>query len=178
MTDTTAQIQAKGCQSTGITEDMAIRLHDQLGKKLIAIVELEAVTRTENSEGKQKVGLRILTVEPAVDSIGETHLRDVQRALFMNRRLDDGQPQLPGDEPEPTVKEVIENRGAAVIERDEDGEVTGLWDGDTTEDTPREPSTIGSPFTQPTDDEPDDDPSSDGDSDDEPTVDDDPEDAA
>jgi hypothetical protein len=101
MTDTTAAIAAKGCQSTGITEDLAVKLHDQLGKKIMAVVELEAAARTENTDGKQKVALRILSVEPAVDEIGESHLRDFQRALFMNRRMDEDQPTLDGDEPSP-----------------------------------------------------------------------------
>jgi hypothetical protein len=129
VTDTTAAIAAKGCQSTGITEDLAVRLHDQLGKKIMAVVELEAAARTENTDGKQKVALRILSVEPAVDQIGEDHLRDFQRALFMNRRTDEMQPTLDGDEPEPTVKDVLA-QSQGLLERGDDGEVTGLWNGD------------------------------------------------
>lgn len=132
MTDTTAKIAGKGCSSTGITEDIAVRYHDQLGKKMIAIVELVSDTRTEKKDGKQTVGLSILSIEPATDQIAEDHLRDVQRALFMNRRMDEGQPTLEGDEPEPTVKQVVEARGQAILERDEEtGEITGLWDGNT-----------------------------------------------
>lgn len=136
MTDTTAQIAAKGCQSTGITEELAVKMHDQLGKKLMAIVELESVSRTENSEGKSTVQLRILSVEPATQQIADDHLRNFQRALYYERGVADGQPQLPGDEPEPTVKEVAEARGEALLQRDDAGEVSGLWDGNTADEEP------------------------------------------
>lgn len=127
MTDTTAaKIAAKGCSATGITEELAIKLHDQLGKKVMAVVELEAAARTEDSDGNQKVQLRILSVEPATEKIAEDHLREFQRALYYNRQLDDAQPTL-GDGPEPTVKDVL-GRGESLLDRDDDGNPV-LWDG-------------------------------------------------
>ena len=131
MTDTTAQIAAKGCQSTGITEDLAIKLHDQLGKKVMAVVELVAEARSEKKDGKQKVVLSILSVEPATENIAEDHLRNFQRAMFMNRRLhsEEEQPTLDtGDDVEPTVADVIAHADTALLGVGPDGEPR-LWDG-------------------------------------------------
>lgn len=130
MNDTTAKILAKGCQSTGITEELAGRLHDQLGKKVMAVVELESTSRTEHTDGKETVQLRILSVEPAVEQIADDHLRTFQRALFVNRARDEGQPTLDGDEPSPSVADVVNGRGHALIERDDAGEPVGIWNGD------------------------------------------------
>jgi hypothetical protein len=133
VTDTTAKIKAKGCQSTGITEELAIKLHDQLDKKVIAIVELKSSSRTEKADGKQIVDLEILSVEPATETIAEDHLREFQRALYYNRAVDEAQPTL-DDGPEPTVKDVL-GRGASLLEHDDDsGEVIGLWDGNDDQD--------------------------------------------
>lgn len=130
MTDTTAKIKAKGCSATGITEELAIKLHDQLDKKLIAIVELKSSSRTEKADGKQIVDLEILTVEPATDTLAEDHLREFARALYYNRAVDDAQPTLDGnDGPEPTVKDVL-GRGQSLLDHDADGEPR-LWDGTT-----------------------------------------------
>ena len=139
---TTAQIKAKGCQSTGITEELATKFHDQLGKTVMAIVELRSDSRTEHTDGDQKVTLEILSVEPAVDEAGdaEAHLRDLQRAMFMNRRLtsEDDQPTLDStDDLEPKVDDVIAARRALGDLDDLDD----LPDEDTLEEP--EPATTG-----------------------------------
>lgn len=149
MTDTVAKIAAKGCNATGITEELATRLHDQLGKKLMAVVELEAAARTEKSDGNQAVQLRILSVEPATDQLAEDHLREFARALYYNRAVDEAQPTL-DDGPEPTVKEVL-GRGKSLLDHDDDGQVVGLWDGNTDPDdgpgtTGEELQMLGAPF--------------------------------
>lgn len=111
MTDTTAQILAKGCQSTGITEELAGQLHDQLGMKLMCIVELVSQDRGENLDGKECVQLKILSVEPATDNRDSDHLRDLQRAMYHGRKLhdEDAQPQLDGvGDVEPTADQVID----------------------------------------------------------------------
>ena len=130
MTDTTAKIKAKGCQSTGITEEIAIKLHDQLDKKIIAVVELKSSSRTEKADGKQIVDLEILSVEPATEHLAEDHLREFARALYYNRAVDEQQPTL-DDGPEPTVKDVL-GRGQSLLEHDDDGEPR-LWDGQTSD---------------------------------------------
>lgn len=107
MTDTTANIAAKGCNSTGITENLAEKLHAQLGKKVMAVVELVAESRAENLKGKDKVTLSILTIEPAPDHHTEEHLRELARAFYFERALDEAQPTLDGAGPERTVKDVM-----------------------------------------------------------------------
>lgn len=106
---TTAQIAAKGCSGTGITEELAEKLHAQLGRKVVAVVELVAETRTENRAGDEKVALSILTIEPAPNTATEDHLRNLARAFHYERKLSEDGPQLiaPGDGPEPTVKDVL-----------------------------------------------------------------------
>lgn len=112
MSDTTASIKAKGCESTGITEDVAEKLYKGLGSHLIAIVELEAHARTEDADGNQRVLLRIKTIEPCLDDAAtEDVLRQIQRALHGARRDRTEGPMLPIDgasDREPTVQEVVE----------------------------------------------------------------------
>lgn len=106
---TTATIKAKGCSSTGITEELAKRCHDQLGRKVLAVVELQASSRTENRDGDEKVSLEILTIEPAPDSTTESHLRELARSFYYERQLAEGQaPTLEyGDSPEPDLEAVL-----------------------------------------------------------------------
>jgi hypothetical protein len=106
---TTANIAAKGCSGTGITEELADALHGQLGRKVVAVVELVAEARTENRAGDEKVALSILTIEPAPTRETEDHLRNLARSFHYERKLTEDGPQLvtPGDGPEPTVKDVL-----------------------------------------------------------------------
>ncbi|MDP9820408.1 hypothetical protein [Nocardioides massiliensis] len=130
MSDTTAKIRAKGLNATGITDDMATRFADQESGHLIAVVELEVAAVSKNvTSGDRAVDLVITHIEPATTTLAEDHLREFQRALFYNRKVDDNGDQLPldgGDEP--TVEQV-RGHGAALVEHDESGEVIGLWDG-------------------------------------------------
>ncbi|WP_435744951.1 hypothetical protein [Nocardioides sp. SYSU DS0663] len=127
---TTAKIAAKGCTNTGLTEDLAKRLHDQLGKTIVAVVELTAETRTENKAGDETVVLSINTIEVAPNSLTEDHLRDLARAFHYERKLAEDGPQLlePGDGPEPRVADVLQF-GRSVITTD-DGETRLLTDDD------------------------------------------------
>jgi hypothetical protein len=108
---TTAQIAAKGCSSTGITEDLAKRLHDSLGKTIVAVVELTSENRSENRDGDEKVKLVINTIEPAPEGMAADHVRELARSFHYERKLadgeTDGQLPLPGDSPEPKVEEVL-----------------------------------------------------------------------
>lgn len=106
---TTAKITAKGTSNTGITEDLAKRCHDQLGRKVLAVVELVAETRSENRKGDEQVSLSILTVEPAPDGMTENHLRELARSFYYERQLAEGQaPTLEfGDNPEPDLASVL-----------------------------------------------------------------------
>ena len=134
MTDTTAQIAAKGCSSTGITEDLAQSLHANLGKKVVAVVELVSEARSEKRDGKEKVVLSILTIEPAPNAATEDHLRELARAFHYERKLAEDGPQLlePGDGPAPSVKGVLE-QAKGVLTSDDDGEPR-LFTGDPLDD--------------------------------------------
>ena len=128
---TTAKIAAKGCTNTGLTEEIASRLHDQLGKTIVAVVELTAEARSENKAGDEQVKLTIGTIEVAPNSLTEDHLRDLARAFHYERKLAEDGPQLmePGDGPEPKVADVLQ-LGRSVITPDDDGETRLLTDDD------------------------------------------------
>ena len=106
---TTAQIAAKGCQNTGITEELAKRLHDNLGKTIVAIVELTADARTENRDGDEKVKLSIGTIEVAPDGDAAEHVRELARLFHYERGLtEDGDTlDYDGDGPAPKVADVL-----------------------------------------------------------------------
>lgn len=103
---TTAKIAAKGCQDTGLTEDLAKRYHDQLGRKGIAIVEFCSETRTEKRSGDETVGLSILTFEPAPSDLAEDHLRELARGFYYERGIADGQLALE-ETLEPKVADIL-----------------------------------------------------------------------
>lgn len=108
---TTAKIASKGTNNTGITEDLAKRCHDQLGKKVLAVVELVAESRSEKRNGDESVSLSILTLEPAPNGTTEEHLRELARSFYYERQLAEGQaPTLEyGDgHTEPDVETVLQ----------------------------------------------------------------------
>lgn len=88
---TTAKIASKGCKDTGITEDIAQTLHNNLGRSVIAVVELVAESRSEKRNGDEAVTLTINYIEPATTAAAEEHLRELQRGLYYERQLADGQ---------------------------------------------------------------------------------------
>lgn len=120
MSATTAKIRAKGCETTGLNEDLARKLFDAgAGKYLMAVIELEVVQpHGPDVEGKRSVDLVITQVEPATDTKLDEHLRDLTRALHANRKLHDEneQPTLDtGDDIEPTVAGVMAAGAAQVL---------------------------------------------------------------
>lgn len=105
---TTAKIAAKGCQNTGITEELAKRLHDNLGRTIVAVVEITSESRTEKRNGDEHVGLSIGMIEVAPDGDASEHIRELARLFHYERQIADGQPTLDGDDgPEPTVSDVL-----------------------------------------------------------------------
>lgn len=107
---TTAKIAAKGTNDTGITETLAKRCHDQLGRKVLAVVELVAESRSEKRSGDESVSLSILTIEPAPNQATEDHLRELARSFSYERRLAEGADMpIPGtgDNIEPDLKTVL-----------------------------------------------------------------------
>lgn len=132
MTDTNVKIRAKGCASTGVTDDLATQMYANKGSRYMAIIELKVEETHEKADGDRKVDLIITELEPVVDGklngTLDEHVRTIQAALYRNRKLvEDGQ-TLPFDSQgdEPTVEGVIA-AGRALVEEDEDG--PKLWDG-------------------------------------------------
>lgn len=128
---TTAKIAAKGCTSTGITEELAESLRSRLGQNIVAVVELVSEARSEKRNGDESVVLNILTVEPAPNSTTEDHLRELARAFYYERKLHEDGPQLgdPDDGPAPKIGDVI-NQGKGVLTETEDGEPRLVTDAD------------------------------------------------
>lgn len=110
MTDTTAQIRAKKTGNTGLTEELAKKFADAEHGHLMAIVELKVVTvHKDVDSGDRQVDFVITDLEP-VDAMAEDHVRGLQRAHFMNRKLhsEDGQLAIDTrDDLEPTVEQVL-----------------------------------------------------------------------
>lgn len=110
MTDINVKIAAKGCDNTGITDQIATALHANLGHKIVAVVELASEARTEKRDGSENVTLSILTLEPAPDSMTADHLRELARAFHFERQLDTrapGQLRLDDGSTEPKVADVL-----------------------------------------------------------------------
>lgn len=106
---TTAKIAAKGCKNTGLTEDIAKTLHDNLGKTIIAVVELTADARTENRDGDETVKLNIGMIEVAPEGMAADHVRELARSFHYERRLAEDGPTITHEleGPEPKVAEVL-----------------------------------------------------------------------
>lgn len=107
MTDTTAKILAKGCENTGLTEEIANDLFRKVGNHFMAIVELEVVyPHGPNTDGKRRIDLRLTQVEPAIDDNLDDHLRELTRVLHFNRQVAKEGPTLDSAD-EPSVDDVL-----------------------------------------------------------------------
>lgn len=154
MTDTTANIRAKKCGNTGLTEDIAKRFADAESGHLLAIVELKVDEVHKKADGAdRKVDFIVTTIEPVMDHLAEDHVRGLQRALFMNRKLhsDDEQLQLDtASDREQTVGEVVAG-GAhflADLDDEDDTDEEPEDDGDPEAEQPAAVGTsVGNPFT-------------------------------
>lgn len=106
---TTANLKAVTTTAHGMTEPIAKQFFDQKGKKGLAIIEFRSAGFHEALDDKDKVDLEILSFE-VVDEAAEEHVRGLQRALFMNRKLKSEDEQLTLDSAEdlePTVADVM-----------------------------------------------------------------------
>lgn len=140
---TTAKIAAKGTKGTGITEQLAAALHDNLGKTVLAVVELRSESRGENLKGDETVHLAIQTLEVIPEDVGAAeHVRELAKVAHYNRKLAEDGPKLPvpGDDIEPKVADVLA-AGAALAPhvylpvQEDDNEVCDICGDD--EDDPR-----------------------------------------
>lgn len=134
MSDYTASINSKGCDKTGVTEDLASELYHGGRSTMLAIVELSVVKDSNNHvTGTKGVQLMIDTIEPVVcgnseiEERAQNDIRRVMRALFMNRKMAEGE-TLPLDDTEPKLADVL-SATEALVKTDEAGAVAGLYDG-------------------------------------------------
>lgn len=118
MSDYQAKVRAKGLDATGMTEQIARELHTNLGTYQMAIVEVRADKRSDDSDGVHGVELVITQFEPAVDQRLDDHLRELTKALHTNRVLHSDDEQLSidsADDIAPKVTDVID-AGVALID--------------------------------------------------------------
>ena len=132
-----ATINAKGCDKTGITEDLAAQLFNGGRSTILVIAELSVVKdHTNHVTGAKGVQLMIDTIEPVVcatnsevEERADNDIRRVMRALYMNRATANGDAELPlGDQSDEPVLADVLAAAEAVVETDETGEVVGLHD--------------------------------------------------
>jgi hypothetical protein len=145
----TAKIRTRGCDNTGVTEQVAKEMFRNMGGTTLAIVELEHVRQINESSGDHKVELTLGFIEPvAPGSKTEDVVRELSRALYRDRRGQDG--ELPGTEGagERSTDDVTAAAEAA-LERDEDGTVTGTWSGDVEDAGAPGPGADDESFDQP-----------------------------
>lgn len=159
--DYTGNIRSKKCGTTGFTEDVLSQAYKRKGNTMLMIAEVKIEETREKSDGSRKVEFIIETAEPVVDGQLDGRaidaVRRVQRALYVNRQQDQQLPLAPGDSSEPTVPETLAAM-EAMVEKDEKGDVTGLWDGQNDQEQPEEPTDpgqasveVGDPFATPDD---------------------------
>lgn len=122
-----AKINAKGLDTTGVTEDHARKMAAHLGSHHLFVVEARAATVLTDEEGNQQVALVLTQVEPVPDAQEDT-VREFLRALYRQRPDQQGQAVLTGTMDGPSVADAA-GALSAQVERGEDGEVEGVWDG-------------------------------------------------
>lgn len=127
-----AKLNAKGLEKA-VTEDQARHMVTTQGQHSLFIVDARHAVLTIAEDGTQSINLVADQVE-YVPPAHEDRVRTFMRALYLAR------PEQYGQEAFETPKagEVdTETAGAqldALVETDGDGKVTGVWDGDTTDD--------------------------------------------
>jgi hypothetical protein len=124
-----AKINAKGLDTTGVTEDHARKMAAHLGSHHLFVVEARAATVLTDEEGNQQVALVLTQVEP-VPGAQEDTVREFLRALYRQRPDQQGQAVLRGTDDGLSVADAA-SALSAQVDRGEDGEVEGVWDGST-----------------------------------------------
>lgn len=127
--DYTARLKAKGLDSTGVTEEIARDMANTLGRHTLLIVEVVHDEVTKHADGAQQVKLACTRVEP-VPAAQEDVVREFMRAIHRTHPAEAGQAVLKGTVDGPSVADAAVGL-AAHVERDEDGEPDGVWDGST-----------------------------------------------
>jgi hypothetical protein len=123
-----ASIRSKGCDNTGITEEIAKKMYNTLERGTYAIVRLKHVRQINDTTAGRKVELVIEEIEPSQDPTLDEHLQQLMRTIHQNRVLHSDGQQLTIDGPddlEPSVEQVIKARQGStphVFDPSEDGD--------------------------------------------------------
>lgn len=136
MSDYSVTINARGCDKTGITEELIASLYNGGRNEVLAMVTLKPVKEhLDRNTGKKRLDLVILEIEPVVAKNGKVetqldeHLRIIKSALHYERGLlENGGDQLPfGEEdgPAPRVADILQ-QGKGLV----DTEHGGIFDPD------------------------------------------------
>lgn len=124
-----SKMNAKGLEKA-VSEEQARHMATHQGNTYTLLVQAHAGPKTVDEDGSEVVSLIPDLVE-LVPREHEDRIHAFQRALYLARPDQYGQEAFEGTaEGEQTVSQA----GAgvdALVERDEDGNVTGVWDGDT-----------------------------------------------
>jgi hypothetical protein len=135
-----AKINAKGLDTTGVTEDHArhLAVSHEKGKPIhsLFIVEGKTAKVEIDDEGNRLLKINLTQVEP-VPAAQEDTVREFMRALWRQRPEQQGQAVLDGTAGTGSSVEDTEAALGAQIERDADGKPIGIWDGDP--DAPLDP---------------------------------------
>ena len=134
MTDTKIQIKAKAI-STQVTTEMAARLFNNKGTRVMIIAELVSDTTHEDQAGNRGVdclleNLELVVADGKTGEVADEHIRTIQQALYRTRVIaNGGQDELPlGEEdgPAPKVTDVLA-QGKGLVTTDDEGNPTGLF---------------------------------------------------
>jgi hypothetical protein len=139
MSDTTAKIRGKGLEHTGVTEDHAAHMYNNIGGHYVGVVDLKVVRHSVDDQGNRSVELVIDTIEVAPNDDTAEHIRRLTRAFHYERGLAvNGGDQLPieGND-EPTVEQV--RAAGAALEILDDDEDDNLDDDPDVDEEPDEP---------------------------------------
>lgn len=126
--DYKARIKAKGTDGTGITREHAKRMANTQGSHTMLIVDVEHARLIIEEDGSKQIQLSITSAEVVPVEQEET-VRSFQRAIYLQRPDVAGQAVLSGtsdgESPEDAAGGLL-----AAVETDEDGQMTGMWNGD------------------------------------------------
>lgn len=120
-----ASLASKGLEKS-ISEDQARAMCNTQGRHSVLIVDARHATLTTNEDGTQRITL----IADQVELIPDEHtarVRAFMRALYLAR------PEQYGQEPFDTAGDDEPNLATAaadvdaLVEKDEDGEPTGIW---------------------------------------------------
>jgi hypothetical protein len=123
-----ARLKAKGLDGTGVTREHAKRMSRALGNHTILLIDAKHARLVTDDDGSHQVQLEAISVEP-VPAEHEEAVRRVMRAIYLTRPDVAGQSVLQGTSDGETPADAISALGA-IVETDDAGEVTGVWDGD------------------------------------------------